>query len=163
MLLLVNLYRVIDNLISLVDSKYEQLEEIYLLTKQQTSVIEESDMNRLLELIDEKQQKIDLIVKFDSQFEAITDDIKTIYDVKSLDALEAPDTNLEILKEKISRVTDILHQIIQIENSNKEKMNEAKRQLENKMNRAQTGKVAIKQYGGLNGYADAVFFDRKIK
>ena len=66
-------------------------------------------------------------------------------------------------KEKISNVTDILHQIIQIENSNREKLKESKRQLENKMNKAQTGKVAIKQYSGINGYADAVFFDRKIK
>lgn len=160
---MVNLYRVIDNLISLVENKYEQLKEIYLLTKQQSDVIEEADMEALLELIDKKQEKIDLIVKFDSQFEAITDDIKTIYDVKSLDELEAPDTNLSILKEKILRVTDILHQILQIENSNKENMNNKKRQLELKMNKAQTGKVAIRQYGGMTGYADAVFFDRKIK
>lgn len=160
---MVNLYRVIDNLISLVSNKYEQLKDIYTLTKEQTSAIEESDMTTLLELIDKKQQKIDLIVTFDSQFEAITDDIKTIYDVKSLDELDAQDTNLSILKEKISNVTDILHQIIQIENSNREKINESKRQLETKMNKAQTGKVAIKQYSGINGYADAVFFDRKIK
>lgn len=160
---MVNLYRVIDNLISLVNNKYEQLKDIYLLTKEQTSAIEESDMTTLLELIDKKQQKIDLIVTFDSQFEAITDDIKTIYDVKSLDELDAQDTNLSILKEKISNVTDILHQIIQIENSNRDKINESKHQLEMKMNKAQTGKVAIKQYSGINGYADAVFFDRKIK
>ena len=160
---MVNLYRVIDNLISLVDNKYEQLKEISLLTKQQTEVIEEEDMEALLELIDRKQQKIDLIVNFDAQFEAITDDIKTIYDVKSLDELDAQEANISLLQEKISNVTDILNQIIQIENSNKEKINYAKRQLEAKMNKAQTGKVAIKQYNGMNGYADAVFFDRKIK
>ena len=160
---MVNLYRVIDNLIGLVDSKYEQLKEIYLLTKKQAEVIEESNMNALLELIDRKQEKIDLVVKFDSQFEAITDDIKTIYDIKSLDELEAPDTNLLVLKEKIAKVTNILNQILQIENSNKENMNNKKRQLELKMNKAQTGKVAIRQYGGMTGYADAVFFDRKIK
>lgn len=160
---MVNLYRVIDNLISLVDSKYEQLKEIYLLTKRQTGVIEEVDISTLLEIIDLKQQKIDLVVNFDSQFEAIVDDIKTIYDVKSLDELEAQDTNLPVLKEKISEVTALLNQIIQVENSNKEKMNDEKQQLELKMNKTKTGKIAIKQYGGLGGYADAVFFDRKIK
>jgi len=160
---LVNLYRVIDNLISLVDSKYEQLQEIYLLTIEQAKVIEDDDVQGLLELIDKKQQKIDLVVNFDTQFEAITDDIKTIYDVKSLDELDAQDTNLADLKEKIANVTSILQQIIQIENSNKEKLNKAKHQLEMKMNKAQTGKVAVKQYNGINGYADAVFFDRKIK
>jgi len=162
-LLLVNLYRVIDNLISLAENKYEQLQDIYLLTEQQTVAIESSDMDALSELIDKKQEKIDLIVTFDSQFEAIIDDIKTIYEVKSLDELEVQSSNIAFLKETISKVTKLLHQIIQIENINKEKINYSKRQLEVKMNNAQTGKTAIKQYSGISSYADAVFFDKKIK
>jgi len=160
---LVNLYRVIDNLISLAENKYEQLQDIYLLTEQQTVAIESSDMDALSELIDKKQEKIDLIVTFDSQFEAIIDDIKTIYEVKSLDELEVQSSNIAFLKETISKVTKLLHQIIQIENINKEKINYSKRQLEVKMNNAQTGKTAIKQYSGISSYADAVFFDKKIK
>ncbi len=156
-----NLYRVVDNLISLAENKYEQLNEIYLLTQQQTNVIEARDMEALLELIDKKQEKIDLIVTLDSQFEAITDDIKTIYEVKSLDELEVESSNIAILKDSISKVTGILKQIIQIENINKEKINCEKNQLEIKMNNAKNGKVAIKQYGGISNYTDAVFFDKK--
>ena len=160
---MVNLYRVIDNLISLAENKYEQLHDIYLLTQEQTSVIEEQDMEALSELIDRKQQKIDLIVTFDSQFEAITDDIKTIYDVRTLEELEVESDNIVILKDIISKVTNMLHQIIQLENINKEKINYAKEQLERKMNNAQTGKTAIRQYSGISTYSDAVFFDKKIK
>ena len=71
----------------------------------------------------EKQQKIDFIRGLDSQFEAITDDLKTIYEVKSLDELEVHCENIGVLKNIISKVTEILNQIIQIENINKEKMN----------------------------------------
>ena len=160
---MVNLYRVIANLISLAENKYEQLHDIYLLTQQQTNAIEESDIEALTELIDRKQQKIDLIVTFDSQFEAITDDIKTIYNVKSLDELEVESSNIIILKDHISKITELLHQIIQIENINKEKINTAKDRLEVKMSKAQTGRTAVRQYSGVATYTDAVFFDKKIK
>ena len=141
---MVNLYRVVDNLISLAENKYEQLRDVYLLTQEQTNAIEDLDMETLSELIDKKQQKIDLIVTFDSQFETITDDIKIVYNVKSLDELQVDSSNIENLKEVISKVTEILHQIVQIENLNREKMNNAKEQLERKMSKAQTGKTAIK-------------------
>jgi len=160
---LINLYRVIDNLIKLVENKYEYLKDIYLLTQQQTEVIEESDVEALSELIDKKQQKIDFVQGLDSQFEAITDDLKTIYEIKSLDELEIQCENIGVLKNIISKVTEILHQIIQIENVNKEKMNFAKHQLEIKMSNAKTGKTAVRQYSGISTYADAVFFDKKIR
>lgn len=163
MLLLINLYRVVDNLISLAENKYEQLQDIYLLTQQQTNAIEESDMEMLLSLIDIKQGKIDIISNFDSQFEAITADIKTLYEVKSLDELELESSNIAILKNTISKVTELLHQIIQIESINKEKINSSKQQLERKMSNAKTGKTAIRQYSGVETYTDAVFFDKKIK
>lgn len=160
---MVNLDRVINNLVGLVESKYEQLQDIRLLTEQQTTAIENSDMDLLAELIDRKQARIDLIVNLDSQFEAITDDIKTIYDIKSLDELEIECDNIGLLKDMITKVTGILNQIIQIENSNRDKMNEAKRLLEVKMSNAKTGKTAVKQYSGFSNYSDAVFFDKKIK
>ena len=159
---MVNLYRIVDNLISLTENKYEQLKDIYLLTEQQALAIEASDMDSLGELIDRKQQKIDIIVGLDSQFENITDDLKTIYDVKSLDELEVQSANIAILKEGISKVTDILHQIIGVENTNKKKMEQSKSDIEERMQGAQTGKAALKQYGGIDNYTDAVFFDKKI-
>ena len=159
---MVNLYRIVDNLISLTENKYEQLKDIYLLTEQQALAIESSDMDSLGELIDRKQQKIDIIVNLDSQFENITDDLKTIYDVKSLDELEVQSANIAILKEGISKVTDILHQIVGAENTNKKKMEESKGELEEKMQGTQTGKAALKQYGSVENYTDAVFFDKKI-
>ena len=160
---MINLYRVVDNLISLAENKYEQLQDLYLLTEQQSNVIEESDMETLSYLIDKKQEKIDLIVAFDSQFEAITEDIKIIYEVKSLDELEVESSNIATLKETIRKITEILHQIIQIENINKDKMNSIKDKLEIKMSNAKTGRTAVKQYIGISNYSDAVFFDKKIK
>lgn len=160
---MINLYRVVDNLVSLVKSKYEQLQDVYVLTEQQSNAIETLDMEELNRLIDEKQERINLIMTFDSQFEAIVDDIKTIYEIKSLDELELESDNIIKLKDMISKVTGILRQILQIENSNKEKMNASKLELEMKMKNAQTGKIAMKQYSGISNYSDAVFFDRKVR
>ena len=160
---MVNLYRVIDNLISLVENKYEQLHDIYLLTQLQANAIEESDMEGLSNLINKKQEKIDLIVTFDSQIEAISSDLKTLYDVKSFDELENESANVAILRESMAKVTDVLKEIIQIENVNKDKINSSKRELEIKMSNARTGRTAIKQYSGIQTYSDAVFFDKKIK
>ena len=160
---LVNLYRVIDNLISLSESKYDFLKEVSSLTEQQTNAIELSDYNLLLALIDKKQEIIDLISGLDSQFGAIVDDLKTIYDIKSLDELKEESANIALLKETVSKVNDILRKIIEDENINKEKINLSKDELEVKMNTAKTGRVAIKQYSGISTYSDAVFFDRKIK
>lgn len=158
-----NLYRVIDNLISLVENKYEHLKDVYSLTKQQADSIDDLDMDGLTCLIDEKQGRIDAIAKLDSQFEAIVDDIKTIYSVKSLDEIEDESSNIVELKNSISKVTEILHSIIQLENYNREKINSAKDLLEAKMDNIKTGKLAVKQYGGVLSYSDAVFFDSKIK
>ncbi len=160
---MVNLDRVVNNLISLSENKYEQLKEIYLLTKEQVNAVEELDMEALSTLIDRKQERIDLIVSFDSQFEAIIDDLKLIYNVKSLDELEIESSNITILKDSISKVTSVLKNIIDIENSNRDKLEVSKAELEKKMNRAQIGKTALRQYSGITNYADAVFFDKKIK
>lgn len=158
-----NLYRVIDNLISLSENKYEELKEIYFLTEQQTNAIEESDIDLLKELIERKQKKINLIEALDSQFKDVVDDLKTIYDIKSLDEIKEESANITLLQEMISKVDDILRKIIENENINKEKINFSKNELEVKMKTAKTGKIAIKQYGGFLNYSDAVFFDKKIK
>lgn len=160
---MVNLYRVIDNLISLSENKYEELKDIYFLTEQQANAIEESDTDLLMALIERKQEKINLIEALDSQFKAIVDDLKTIYDIKSLDEIKEESANIALLQEMISKVDDILRKIIEDENINKEKINFSKNELEVKMKTAKTGKIAIKQYGGFSNYSDAVFFDKKIK
>ena len=82
MLYVLDLDKVIYDLISLVENKFELLEEIYALTKCQTEVIEAVDMELLSELIDRKQEKIDLIRKSDLQSEAIVSDIKILYGVE---------------------------------------------------------------------------------
>ena len=160
---MINLYRVVDNLISLAENKYEQLNEVYLLTQQQTNAIEDSDMDMLEYLIEKKQDKINLILTFDTQSEAILTDLKTIYDVKDLGELENESSNIGNLNDMIFKVDGLLRQIIQIEEINREKIRQSKDRLEVRMSNAKTGKVAIKQYSGISGYADAVFFDKKIK
>lgn len=160
---LVDLERVIDNLIDLSENKYEYLDEIYLLTKQQTDAIESSNMGFLALLIDEKQERIDFVRKLDSQFEGIVDDLKTLYEIKTLDELETDNANIAVLKSNITKVMTLLRNIVELEEYNKNKIIASKDILESKMQNAKNGKKAIKQYGGLLGYSDSFFIDKKIR
>ena len=160
---MVNLEAVIGNLIDLIESKHGYLKEIHLLTKQQTDAIENSDMSFLSLLIDEKQERIDFIRNIDAKFETITDDLKTVFGVKSLDELEVHCDDVLRLKESISSMMELLRQIVDLEADNREKIYRARDLLEVKMSNAKNGKRAIKQYGGVSGYTDSYFFDKKIK
>lgn len=160
---LVNLDRVVENLISLSENKYEQLKEIYVLTEQQANVIEELEIDKLMELIDKKQVKIDCIKGFDSQVKVIEADLKTLYDVETLYDLNSECDGIMILKDVNSKIADIIHQIREIESLNSESLEFVKSRLEDKMASAKVGKIALKSYGGFSGYSDAVFFDKKIK
>ena len=160
---MIEIDKVLGNLINLAENKYELLNEIYLLTEKQAEVIDEADIKSLTLLIDEKQSRLDMIRKLDIQFEAITDDIKTLYEVRSLDELEIQNDNLVVLKNSICRIMGLLENIVELESCNKDKINESKKSLEEKMENTNTGKKAIKQYGGMASYTDSFFFDKKIK
>lgn len=160
---MVNLDRVVESLISLSENKYEQLKDVYVLTEQQTNVIEDLDIDKLTELIDKRQEKIDCIKGFDSQFKVIEVDLKTLYDVESLYDLGSECDGIAILKDVNSKITDIIHRILEIERLNSESLEFVKNRLEDKMASAKIGKMALRSYGGFSNYSDAVFFDKKIK
>lgn len=160
---MIDLDKVIYNLVDLVKNKYDLLDDIYELTKKQSEVIDNVELDVLSILIDEKQERIDLIRKVDNNFEAIVSDLKILYDIKSLDELEVKSPNIAILKENVKNVMEILKNIVELEASNKEKITSKKNQLEVKMGKTQNGKKAIKQYGNIGSYTDAYFFDKKIK
>lgn len=133
------------------------------LTDKQTYVIESEDIEGLNLLIDKKQENLDIIKQLDIQFEAVVSDLKTLYEIKSLDELEFQCSRITVLKEIISRIMEILREICELEKKNKEKMLKARDELQEKIYSASKGKHAIEQYGNFNSYTDAYFIDRKIK
>ena len=163
MLNLLDLDKVVSKLINLSEQKFTLLEDLMSLTEKQTGVIEVEDVDGLNLLIDRKQEKLDIIKQLDIQFEAVVSDLKTLYEIKSLDELEFQCSRITVLKEVISRIMDILREICEIEKKNKEKMLKAKDALQEKIYSASKGKRAIQQYGNFDSYTDAYFIDRKIK
>ena len=160
---MIDLDKVIDSLIKLVQNKYDSLNDIYNLTKQQSECIDDNNIDKLAMLIDEKQEQIDFVRNIDSQFEAIVDDLKTLYDIKSLDELDVHSENLVNLKEDVASVMGLLKSILTLEAVNRDKISSSKRELEVRMENAKNGKKAIKQYGGVGTYTDSFFFDKKIR
>lgn len=160
---LLDLEKVINKLIGLTEEKKIFLEELLSLTERQTSVIEMADIDGLNLLIDRKQEKLDGIKLLDTEFEAIVSDLKTLYDVKSLDELEVKCTRISALKECITRVMDRVRDIIKLEQLNKEKILKARDELQDKIVSASNGKRAINQYGNFSSHANSYFIDKKVK
>ncbi len=160
---MLDLDKVVSKLINLSEQKFTLLEDLMSLTDKQTDVIEVGDIDGLNLLIDRKQEKLDIIKQLDTQFEAIVSDLKTLYEINSLDELEFRCSRITVLKEVIERIMDILRGICEIEKKNKTKILKAKDELQEKIYNASKGKRAIQQYGNFNSHTDAYFIDRKIK
>lgn len=160
---MLDLDKVVSKLVSLSEQKFVLLEDLMSLTDKQTYVIESEDIEGLNLLIDKKQENLDIIKQLDIQFEAVVSDLKTLYEIKSLDELEFQCSRITVLKEIISRIMEILREICELEKKNKEKMLKARDELQEKIYSASKGKHAIEQYGNFNSYTDAYFIDRKIK
>lgn len=163
MLNLLDLDKVINKLINLSEEKYVFLDDILILTEKQTDVIEISDIDGLNLLIGRKQEKLDGIKLLDTQFEAIVSDLKTLYEISSLDELELKCPKISELRICISRVKNKVKEIIEIEKVNNEKILREKDLLQEKIINASNGKRAIKQYGNFSAHMDSYFIDKKIK
>ncbi len=160
---MLDLDKVVSKLVSLSEQKFVMLEDLMSLTDKQTYVIESEDIEGLNLLIDKKQENLDIIKQLDIQFEAVVSDLKTLYEIKSLDELEFQCSRITVLKEIISRIMEILREICELEKKNKEKMLKARDELQEKIYSASKGKHAIEQYGNFNSYTDAYFIDKKIR
>lgn len=157
---MLDLDKIINKLINLSDKKYELLDELLSLTEKQTAVIEIADIDGLNLLIDRKQEKLDIIKQLDIQFEAIVSDLKTLYEVNSLDELEVECLGIIDLKQTIARIMSLLREISKLESLNKEKILAEKDKLQEKICNAATGKKAVQQYGSFASYTNPYFLDK---
>lgn len=160
---MIDIEKVVENLIDITSEKKDLLKRLFSLTSFQTGAIENEDMKELTVLIDKKQGEIDTIRHLDFEFETIVNDLKTVYGVKELDELKVHCEKILELKKCISEVMELLKEINSLEVTNSEKINAARDRLEAKINQADSGKKAMKQYSGQSEQTPAVFFDRKIK
>jgi hypothetical protein len=140
--------RLVAHLIEITQAKVRHLEQVLILTQQQTNVLKEEDYEALTRLIDRKQTHIDDIKKLDSDFEKIYSEIN-----------EKPLVFLPALQESVSKVQKLVVsiQIIETENNAiaKEAIDETKKKLKN----IGTGKKGYNAYRNAALYGGATRLD----
>lgn len=159
-IILVDLDSVMDTLIEISKEKSVMLERVYKLTMEQKEVIEEMDIASLNNVIDKKQAEINEIQQLDVKFETIVSDLKTVYDIGSLDELRFCTDKVIKVKEVVTGIMEKLRAIHELELENMNIMKSLKDELETKINHTNTGKRAISNYEGINEVQTAVFFDK---
>ena len=109
----------VQRLIEASNKKYILIQEMFVLTKNQTNLIEEDSISEFEKLVDEKQDKINEINKIDEEFNVYFQRLKQVLKISSLDDLVNPDIKgVKQLKDVVSNIMSVLKEISNIEKLN---------------------------------------------
>ena len=127
--------RLIAHLIEITQAKGRHLEQVLILTQQQTNALKDGDYEVLSSLIDQKQAHIDDIKKLDGDFERIYSEIH-----------EKPLVFLPALQESVSKVQKLVVSIQTIEAENNAIAKDAIEETKKKLKNIGTGKKGYNAY-----------------
>ncbi|MDF2841317.1 MAG: flgN [Clostridia bacterium] len=152
----------ICNLNQIIEKKLTFFKDMYDITVEQKKDIEENEADNIEALVQQKQQIIDKIDKLDEVFLA---EYKLLKDELGIDSLELIDTDkhpeMKNVKEHIKSIMGMAHKIMELENSNKEKLDSIFQNVKNELRQIKTGRRSVKAYGSTPTYNDGVYIDRK--
>ncbi|MFZ5968967.1 MAG: flagellar protein FlgN [Bacillota bacterium] len=152
----------ISYLVKISEAKLILMKDLHELTKKQTHFICEQQIEKLMDLIQKKQQLIDKVNILDKEFAEKYDALKSSCGITSLEELNVDQYDaLKLLKEVVTQIFDIIEEMKWLEKENSQTMGQvfdaAKKQLVNVRNSIKVEKLYNKKsspYGG-------VFIDRK--
>lgn len=158
---MVNLDEVMDKLLIIEREKYNILLRVLELTEEQHRVILDFDAEKLNELIDSKQVEINSLEKLDKEFTLIIDDIKSVYDIRSLEELTSLNTlKVSELKSMTNNIMKRVQEIKSYEEENRIILEQQKKEYANKIKQINNGKKAEKMYQS-NNIVQPFFYDKK--
>ncbi len=148
-------------------TKKNILMEILAITKAQTDTIAEDSLDRLKNLIDEKQLKIDQLIELDGEFEIYFARLKSALGVSKLSELDM--TKLDIssaegagkLKSITAEVMDIVNSIVVLEKANGEKSNNLLNHFGAEIRKINQNKRANLAYKPIQTSVPSYFIDKK--
>jgi hypothetical protein len=152
----------INNLNQIIEKKLELFNEIYVITVAQQKDIEENEADNIEALVQQKQQVIDQIDKLDQAF---LDGYKQLKDELKIDSLDLIDTNkhpeMKNIKEHIKSIMGMAHKIMELENSNKVKLDSIFEGVKNELRQIKSGRRSVKAYESAPIYNDGIYIDKK--
>lgn len=156
---MIDVEEVMEKLIEISKKKSDILNDIYMLTAEQSRIIAKEDIEGLNELIDKKQIYIDEAQELDAQFEKIVDDLKLVYGVNRLDEIDICKAEIEKIQIVVKAIMDKVKLIRNLEMENSNLLREMKDAMERKITAIKTGKKAVSNYGCAT-FQQPVYFDK---
>ncbi|MGE5613321.1 MAG: flagellar protein FlgN [Bacillota bacterium] len=149
-------------MIEILERKKMLLGEMMTLTEAQASAINADTLDRLQELVEEKQRRIDEIDKLDEEFEIYLDRLKKAYGIKRLDDPDAPAfPQAEKLKEVTGEILSLVSRISEAEKANNVKCRELLEQLGSQIKKINQGKKINNAYNTPPPGVSSFFVDKK--
>lgn len=153
----------IQKLFALSTKKLDGLREIFKLTIKQSTVITEDSIEELQEIINLKQQQMDIIDEVDEAFEVYYSRLKSQLGVQSLEEVKMAELNgAAELKQIVTTIFDTTKQIQSLENENSKKVRDILNKLGNDIKQVNQAKVANNGYNiGGKMPQQSYYFDKK--
>jgi hypothetical protein len=148
-----------DRMIELLGRKKELLGDMLELTKAQTDVIAAGTLDKLEQLVHEKQLKIDEIDKLDADFGVYFESLKSAFNINRLSELDVhADPRAKQLKHITSEVIELIGEISSIEKVNSEKSKKLLEELGSQIKKVNQGKKINNAYSKQPADVSSSFF-----
>lgn len=154
--------QLIKELNNITEQKLKLFKELLNITVLQKEDIENNKADNIEELVSKKQQLIDTIDKLDKSF------IEGYHQLKVELKLDKPDKidtdkypELKTLKHCVKEIIDLAGTIMELENSNREKLNKIFDEVKNELKQINIGKRSIKAYEIPYVQKDGIYIDKK--
>ncbi len=148
-----------DRMIELLSKKKQLLSDMLELTKAQTDVIAAGTLDKLKQLIDEKQLNINEIDKLDADFSVYFESLKAAYNINRLSELDVhADPGAKQLKQITSEVLGLVGEISGVEKVNSEKSRRLLDELGMQIKRVNQGKKINNAYSRQPADISSSFF-----
>ena len=153
----------IQKLLELSEKKLNGLRQILKLTEEQSNVITEDNVDALQNIIDLKQQQMDIIDELDQAFEVYYSRVKSVLGVKSLEEIRMSELNgAAELKQIITTIYDIIKHIQSLEGVNNKKVRDILNRLSGEIRQIKQGQVVNNGYNiGSKLPQQSYYFDKK--
>ncbi len=154
--------QLLNQMIALSEKKLEMLREIRVLSEKQHQAFQDKALDDIEKILDRKDQIIEYIQKLDNAFLAVSENLKEMLGINSLEALS--ETNLDgrlRLKEIIREITGTVESVIQLEQDSLNNAAKMKNETGAKIKNVNAGKKMATAYTIKPTSTPSYFIDKK--
>jgi len=149
-------------ILDIISKKRDYLNQMLIITNEQTEAIESEQDKKLGQLIDQKQILINSIDVLDKVFLEKMEIIKKYYNVSSLEDIKENTDELKLMQNGVLEINEIIKKIFSKEKENSVKLNKEFDDIKDKLKEISGSKKAASAYGRHDAQnSGGVFFDNK--